>query len=98
MKMGPRRKIGLLWGLIFAIPLTVLLWMRTDYDRAYLRLRHDAQETIAQFHQRLNAKDFAAICRDASSCEDFLSPPENWRSDLEHVRGHFGSFQGVLKS
>jgi hypothetical protein len=98
MKPAPKWTIGLLWGLTLAVPLSVVLWMRVDYDRSYLRLQRDAQETIAQFQQRLNAENFDVICRRASSCEDYLNPAENWRSHLEHIRNHFGAFQEVRKS
>jgi hypothetical protein len=72
--------------------------MWSDFHKASVRRQREAEELIAQFHQRFNAGDFDAICRDAYKCSEFQNLRKDWQAALEETRNRGGAFRRVLHS
>jgi hypothetical protein len=88
----------LLSGLTLAVPAFFGLRIWSDLRASRLRQEREAVTVIAQFHQRLNAHDFDAICRDADKGSDFPNLRQDWRILLGDVRNRLGSFKSVRGS
>ena len=98
MKTASKWTIGLISTFVLAAPLSLCIWVWTDFHKARMRQQHEAEEVISQFHQRFNARDFDAICRDAFKCGDFLNLRQDWQSALEDTRNRGGGFKMIVRS
>lgn len=58
----------------------------------------EAARLIAEFHQRFNAGDLDAICRDAYKCNEIAGLRQDWQSTIEETRSRGGAFQRVVRS
>jgi hypothetical protein len=68
------------------------------FEMTKVRQKSEAERIIAQFHKRLNAGDFEAICHDAFKCSEFPNLRQDWQSALEDTRNRGGAFRSVLRS
>jgi hypothetical protein len=68
------------------------------FEMTKVRQKSEAERIIAQFHKRLNAGDFEAICHDAFKCSEFPNLRQDWQSALEDTRNRGGAFRSVLRA
>jgi hypothetical protein len=68
------------------------------FEMTKVRQKSEAERIVAQFHQRLNAGDFEAICHDAYKCSEFPNLRQDWQFALEDTRKRGGAFRSVVHS
>ena len=98
MRPVAKLTVGLLSALILAAPLSLGIWIWRDFHQALVREQHQTADVIMQFHERFNARDFDAICREAYKCSESPNLRQDWQSALEDTRNRGGAFRNVLRS
>jgi hypothetical protein len=85
-------------GLVLLVPVCLMLWMSLSFRTYRIAQGHEAARLVAEFHQRFNAHDLDAICRDAYKCSDFPNLRQDWQRLLDDTRNRGGTFRGLVRS
>jgi hypothetical protein len=89
---------GIFAGLLVLVPAGLWLWMWLSFRSYRIARQLEATRAVADFHQRFNAHDLDAICRNAYKCGELPNLKQDWQSVLEDARNRGGAFKRVLRS
>jgi hypothetical protein len=90
--------LGTLAGLVVVVPVSLFLVISFGFRHHRIARQREAAHLVAEFHQRYNAQNFDAICRDAFKCSEFPKLQEAWQLVLQDTRNRGGSFVKVVRS
>ena len=102
--MNPSTKRAVVWiggiftGLLVLVPAGLWLWMWLSFRSHRIDRQLEATRVVADFHQRFNAHDLDAICRNAYKCGESPNLKQDWQSALEDTWNRGGAFKRLLRS